>query len=464
MYSHRDGSIDHTKTTSHTSLGNHRNRATVRTLGLCLGASTISIVQVEKNGHAISSKGQVSAQPKVVAYSMHPHEGDPRRTLREALKRLDLGRFDRVAATGRSLRKAINLVSIPEPEAVERAYRFVKPQGITCPAVVSAGGETFMVYALNRLGQIANVMTGNKCASGTGEFFLQQLRRMDVSLSEAGKWAATETPYHVSGRCSVFCKSDCTHATNKGIPKSRVTSGLCKMMADKILELLKNVPRQNIMIVGGSARNQMMIEYLQKEIADLIIPKEAAYFEALGAALWALDNPEARLSGQTELFNNEATSFDTLPALRKFENQVEFKMLPRRRSRRVMFVFSAWMSGRPQPKRCYCGRRTTLFWHRFICVPTVIRWELPSSAMPLFTNRFKKHANLRNFILWAWALPDPAAKWLACTGSQMASSMKLSPIQPLPSILIRRSTPFLKSEDRMPSTPILPMACLLIMP
>ena len=31
-------------------------------------------------------------------------------------------------------------------------------------------------------GRIANVITGNKCASGTGEFFLQQLRRMDVSL------------------------------------------------------------------------------------------------------------------------------------------------------------------------------------------------------------------------------------------------------------------------------------------
>jgi len=325
MYLNRDKSTNRKTTFAHTSGKNHRTQATVRTLGLCLGASTISIVQLEKNGHTRNAKMQGSFQPQVVAYSIHPHEGDPRRTLRDALKGLDLGRFDRVAATGRSLRKAVNLVSITEPEAVEQAYRFVKPQGVTCPAVVSAGGETFMVYALNRMGQIANVMTGNKCASGTGEFFLQQLRRMDVSLDEAGKWASTEIPYHVSGRCSVFCKSDCTHATNKGVPKSRVTSGLCKMMADKILELLKNVPRQNIMIVGGSARNQMMIEYLQKEIADLRIPKEAAYFEALGAALWALDNPEAHLSRPMELFKSEATSFDSLPALRKFEDQVAFK-------------------------------------------------------------------------------------------------------------------------------------------
>ena len=89
-----------------------------------------------------------------------------------------------------------------------------------------------MVYALDRSGRIANVITGNKCASGTGEFFLQQLRRMDISLDEAAKWAAVEEVHHVSGRCSVFCKSDCTHATNKGIPKSQVTAGLCKMMAN----------------------------------------------------------------------------------------------------------------------------------------------------------------------------------------------------------------------------------------
>ena len=81
MYLLENGSIGRKITASHTSFPNHRNQAAVRTLGLCLGASTISIVQVEKNGHMHNSKVPVSAQPKVVAYSMHPHEGDPRQNL-----------------------------------------------------------------------------------------------------------------------------------------------------------------------------------------------------------------------------------------------------------------------------------------------------------------------------------------------------------------------------------------------
>lgn len=294
---------------------------------MCLGASTVSIVQIEQERGKNIKGGLRAKKPRIVSYSLHPHEGDPKRTLISALKGLDMDSFDRIAATGRRFRKFIKLSSIPEPEAVEYAYKFVKPQDISCPAVISAGGETFMVYTLNHSGQISNLLTGNKCASGTGEFLLQQLRRMNVSLEEAALWAAAEDPHHVSGRCSVFCKSDCTHATNKGVPKSKVTAGLCNMMANKILELLKKVKRQNIMITGGTSKNKMMIEYLRKEISGLIVPEEASYFEALGAALWALEYETVPFPGMSNLFSTKLESFDTLSPLLDFKTMVEFKTI-----------------------------------------------------------------------------------------------------------------------------------------
>jgi predicted CoA-substrate-specific enzyme activase len=301
---------------------------TIKSLGICLGASTISLVQLEmEQNHRISGSPQQDLQPILIDYALYPHEGDPKQTLIKAFEQLELNSFDRIAATGRKFRNFVNLTSISEPEAVEYAYQYIKPSDIACPAVISAGGETFMVYVLDRSGRISNVITGNKCASGTGEFFLQQLRRMNVSLDEAAQWASVESPHHVSGRCSVFCKSDCTHATNKGIPKSQVTAGLCKMMANKILELLKKVERRNLMVTGGTARNRMMIEYLRQEIPGLIVPNEAPYFEALGAGLWALENETAPYQGQAKLFHLEAAAFDTLPPLKDFASRVEFKTI-----------------------------------------------------------------------------------------------------------------------------------------
>mgnify|MGYP000387996618 CR=1 FL=1 len=46
-----------------------------------------------------------------------------------------------IAWVGTVIGMFVNLTSIPEPQAVEQAYRFVKPPDIDCPAVVSAGGE-----------------------------------------------------------------------------------------------------------------------------------------------------------------------------------------------------------------------------------------------------------------------------------------------------------------------------------
>jgi predicted CoA-substrate-specific enzyme activase len=298
----------------------------LKALGLGLGASTVSVVQLELDPN-LKTNPTGEKNPRVIDFSLHPHEGDPKQTLLDVFGKIDLESIDRIAATGRKFRKFVNLSSIPEPQAVEFAYPYVKPADIDCPAVVSAGGETFMVYALDHSGRISNVITGNKCASGTGEFFLQQLRRMNVSLDEAAQWAAVEEAHHVSGRCSVFCKSDCTHATNKGIPRSQVAAGLCKMMASKILELLKKVDPKNIMIVGGTARNRMMIEYLQQEIPGLIIPIEAPYFEALGAALWALENETAPYPGLSELLLTEVATFDNLSPLEEYTDQVEFKTL-----------------------------------------------------------------------------------------------------------------------------------------
>ncbi len=293
----------------------------MKSLGICLGASTVSMIQLVQDDTTGTNR------PRITSSIRHPHDGNPQDTLVSALNALDLSAFDRVALTGRKFRRRVNLSSISEPEAVELAYQYAKPSDIPCPAIVSAGGETFMVYVLDKSGRISNILTGNKCASGTGEFFLQQIRRMNVSLEEAAQWAVAETPHLVSGRCSVFCKSDCTHATNKGIPKSKVTAGLCKMMADKILELLKKVKLENIMLTGGTVNNQMMVTYLRQEIPSLIVPSSGSCFEALGAGLWALANETIPISGTNSLFQSEMTAFKSLPPLAAFEDQVTFKSM-----------------------------------------------------------------------------------------------------------------------------------------
>lgn len=295
-----------------------KTESTVNAVGICLGASTFSLVEVERNG----------VGPVVVNVVVRDHEGDPKGTLTKVLDEYDLGgKF--VAVTGRKFREITKFPSIIEPEATELAYRFVQGESRRHDAVVSAGGESFIVYEMDAKGKVSRISSGNKCASGTGEFFMQQIRRMNVGIEEAVSLAKSSTsPHKLSGRCSVFCKSDCTHALNKGEPIADVAAGLARMIAKKIEELLVKISAKKVLVVGGTARNGAVIDFL-KEGLDLVeVPQEAPYFEALGAALWALDEKPAAEFSKGEYFRDSTSSFEFLKPLSEYKDRVEFKSMP----------------------------------------------------------------------------------------------------------------------------------------
>ena len=291
-------------------------------LGICLGASTVSLVELERQGNA----------PIIVKHAAIAHQGSVRDCLAALLREAGDLTGRRICVTGRRFRHALNLSSISEPEATELAVAHVLPEGHPYRVVVSAGGETFLVYHLDERGFIGNIHTGNKCAAGTGDFFLQQLRRMDIPLAEATAMQLPEKPFRISGRCSVFCKSDCTHALNKGVPKDAVVAGLTGMMADKLLELMKNFDLNHVLLVGGCANNRGMVHHLRQKIADLCIPAEAACFEALGAALWALDNTPRPYPGEDRLFADDPCQFSFHQPLDDYRHLVHYRSRPHGRA------------------------------------------------------------------------------------------------------------------------------------
>lgn len=287
----------------------------MKSCGICLGAANLSIVEIQQD-----------SRPYILNTLIRPHEGKIKEVLGEEFKRLLDSGFEYIALTGRKIRNFVNLPWISEPQACELAFAFVNRDNQKIDAIVNAGAELFIAYILDKEGRIHNVRTGNKCASGTGEFFLQQIRRMNISLDEAINIGRLSKIHRISGRCSVFCKSDATHALNRGISIGEICAGLCEMMAKKILELLVNVPKNNIMLTGGVSQNLLVTQFLKKYVSHLIVPPEAPYFEALGAALWAKEN-KVSYSG-CDLFKESAYFFKykTLKPLEAVRHLVNFKL------------------------------------------------------------------------------------------------------------------------------------------
>lgn len=280
-------------------------------LGICVGSSTIKLTEIDHKFKVINSK-------------VIEHKGQPKEVLETALNSFTKNNISNIAITGRKINNLTNIPTITEPEATEYAIKFSDDlSDCNINAIASLGSESFILYKLDENKNILNIETGNKCASGTGEFFLQQIGRMNIDISEAIEKSKEAEPYFVSGRCSVFCKSDCTHALNKGIPVGRVTSGLGHMIAEKVNELMVSLPKKNIALIGGVINNKTVINHLQKNTETLLIPNEAPHFESFGAACYAqVQNKKYDFDISIDKTHN---SFSSLPPLGKYKNRVKFE-------------------------------------------------------------------------------------------------------------------------------------------
>ncbi len=282
-------------------------------LGICAGASSVSMVLADNANDKIQILKSISLN----------HEGNPAKTVLKALQEIEPPENTPTAVTGRKFRHLLDLPTISEPQAIEAAlthHNFVKDGYNT---VLSAGGETFMAYLLDDDCKVATVHTGNKCASGTGEFLVQQLGRMGLGLEDMSRMDMAE-PHKVSGRCSVFCKSDCTHALNKGIDKNSVVAGLARMMAGKCIELLRKLPSEKVALIGNCSQNKFMVRELRREIPDLLLPEHGNSFEALGAAIWANKHGVPIPQNVESVIRKGDTTFTFLQPLRNFAGAVKF--------------------------------------------------------------------------------------------------------------------------------------------
>ncbi|HUI90651.1 MAG TPA: acyl-CoA dehydratase activase [Chitinivibrionales bacterium] len=288
----------------------------MKSLGICFGATTVqyAVVKGDAEFKIIEQSGRIA------------HEGNPGQILQNLLSGLNLFEIDAVAVTGRSFRNNVALTGVSEPEALETAL-FEDFKNKEFPnLVVSLGGETTLVYKIGERGGIVSLHSGNKCASGTGEFFLQQIRRMGLSLDNAVELAGQGMPHKIAGRCSVFCKSDCTHALNKGEPIANIAAGLCSMVADKIADLIKDMECDRVMLVGGGALNTAVVSILSKRFSSLQVPETAAFYEAYGAALWAMINRCRKVPGDIrKLVLGARASFGHHTPLSKGHHLVTFE-------------------------------------------------------------------------------------------------------------------------------------------
>jgi activator of 2-hydroxyglutaryl-CoA dehydratase len=145
-------------------------------------------------------------------------------------------------------------------------------------------------------GNYNNYRSNTSCAAGTGSFLDQQALRLNLNgiaeLSTIALSNKSKAP-KIASRCAVFAKTDLIHAQQEGYSVSEIADGLCEGLARNITDTLFTVekPEGSLIMAGGVAKNQRVVEYLEKQIDKPIVVNElSSHFESIGAALYLIDS------------------------------------------------------------------------------------------------------------------------------------------------------------------------------
>ena len=292
----------------------------MHSLGINIGASNVKVTMLEENN--------------ILWSEVESHEGNFLQTLNNILSSHEIPTDIKSLATGTEGRHLLNINNVIEPLCIEAALQHLQHE---INAIVSLGGEDLVVYTIDKNNRIITSFSGNKCASGTGEFFKQQLGRMNMQLTDINTIQGQSCVFKLSSRCSVFMKSDCTHRLNKGeAKKGDIVLSLSDVMATKVIDFLKRarIVKGKVLLTGGVTQNHYIISYIRERMPEIefIVPPSAPYFEAYGAALLARDSGSI-LPPLNNLFKHSRIQFKRFADLKTAEGRVTY--LPSQKAKLV---------------------------------------------------------------------------------------------------------------------------------
>ena len=207
---------------------------------------------------------------------------------------------------GISLAKAINIPFVQEVIASAKSIRTYEPK---TDVVIELGGEDAkIIYLSNGIEQRMN----GTCAGGTGSFIDQMailLKTDTMGLNELAKKYNTIHP--IAARCGVFAKTDIQPLLNEGVAKEDIAVSIFQaVVIQTISGLACGRPiKGKVAFLGGplsflSELRNRFIKVLKLNEDEIITPKNANLFIAIGAALMSNKDSSVYLKDVIERLNN----------------------------------------------------------------------------------------------------------------------------------------------------------------
>ncbi|MDO8687501.1 MAG: acyl-CoA dehydratase activase [Dehalococcoidales bacterium] len=241
---------------------------------------------------SLATKGVITNDGKLQVYYLLPSGGNysiaVQKVRDELLAKagLSLGDIASIATTGHGADSVpFSNQAVADVRCCARGIHHLFPAVRT---VIDVQGQSSQVIRLNEKGQVINVVSSEKCASGSGRFLEIIARVLQMELNDIGPLALkSDKPVSFTTGCAVFGESEVISRIAEGISKEDIVAGVHKALADKLSALVDRVGlEKECAISGGGGLNIGLIKKLEQKLGvQLVVPPLPQLTNALGAAV-----------------------------------------------------------------------------------------------------------------------------------------------------------------------------------
>ena len=191
-----------------------------------------------------------------------------------------------IAATGYG-KKLLTGAQKNIDEISANALGLFRQSGGRAGVIINIGGQDSKVIRLSTDGRVRDFRMNDKCAAGTGRFFEQAARILDVPIEDFSRLgAASQKEIDINSTCVVFAESEIVSLLAAGTAREDIIRGLCASVARRAAGLMgKGEIEGDIYLDGGPALNECLVAALSDELAaDIHVLETPQYTVAHGAA------------------------------------------------------------------------------------------------------------------------------------------------------------------------------------
>ena len=264
-------------------------------IGLDSGSTSVNACVARADGGEIV---------EVIPYRRHfnYYEKVAREVLQELAAKYDVAAVNITGSTGKSLQRAwkgSHRVAEVQAHATGAWHLFGDVN-----AVLDGGGSEIKFLMVGDAGAVTDFAMNPECAAGSGNFLDVQAKRLMLSIdddSDPQKHFPTlglraiegDETVPISGRCSVFAKTDMIHQQQKAVGDAAIVGGLHEALVNNIkATIIQNKLKGfggRMAMTGGLSQNAALVHCVKSQFGlddgQLVVGPQGYAAGAIGAAL-----------------------------------------------------------------------------------------------------------------------------------------------------------------------------------